>query len=60
MIILFLKYYSVRTHEQKVKEAAATATAAKEVASSSHPAGKDVGVQTENSISDALVSESLG
>lgn len=54
MIILFLKYYSVHIHARKMKEAAAAAEAA-----ASEPK-KDVSIQTESSLSGALVTESLG
>jgi hypothetical protein len=60
MIILFLKYYSVRSHEHKTAEIAAATTAAKDVKSASQPATKDAGIQTEKSVSEALASESLG
>lgn len=53
MIILFLKYYSVHIHARKMKEAAAAEAAASEPK-------KDVSVQTEPSLSGALVTESLG
>jgi hypothetical protein len=53
MIILFLKYYSVHNHAQKVKEAAAAEAAISEPA-------KDIAIQTEPSLSDALATESLG
>ncbi|KAL1970297.1 hypothetical protein VTN77DRAFT_5457 [Rasamsonia byssochlamydoides] len=53
MIILFLKYYSVHTHARKMKEAAAAEAAVSEPL-------KNVGVQTEPSLSGTLVTESLG
>jgi hypothetical protein len=53
MAIAFLKVYSTRTHEIERKQ-----TAAKEAAK--HEPAKDVAVQTEASLSDTLVSESLG
>lgn len=54
MIILFLKFYSVRQRKEaanKEKEAAAIA---------STRAQEDVAVQTEASLSGAIVNESLG
>ena len=62
MIILFLKYNSVRTHEQKTKEAAAAGglTAMGDNTSAPFPLGKDAGVQTEDSLSKTVVIDSLG
>lgn len=53
MAIMFLKFWSARTHELERKQAVAKEVAKVEPV-------KDAAVQTEPSLSDALVSETLG
>lgn len=53
MAITFLKFWSARTHELERKQAAAKEVVKVEPA-------KDAAVQAEPSLSDSLVSETLG
>lgn len=56
MIILFLKYYSYRmAHDAAAKEKAEAAAKAAAEAET-----RDIAIQTDTSISGALITESLG